>query len=64
MAIFNRMANKRGRPPKPPDERKETSMRIPMTEAEKAEIERAAQVDGGKPITWAREILLKAAKRR
>lgn len=63
MAIFNGM-NQRGRPPKSPEDRKGTSMRIPLTEAEKDEIERAAKSDSAKPITWARDVLLRAAKRR
>ena len=56
--------NKRGRPPKAPEDRKETSMRIPMTDAEKEAIEAAAKAGRDKPITWAREVLLRAAKRR
>ncbi len=39
-------------------------MRIPMTEAEKALIEERAAADGEKPVTWAREALLRAAKRK
>jgi hypothetical protein len=55
--------NKRGRPPKAPEDRKETSMRIPITEAEKEAIEQAAKAREVKPITWARDVLLRAAKR-
>lgn len=51
------------RPPKNPEDRKDTSIRIPMTEAEKAAIHEAAESKGEKPITWAREVLLRAAKR-
>jgi hypothetical protein len=39
-------------------------MKIPLTEDEKAEIDRAARSGGDKPVTWARDTLLKAAKRR
>lgn len=61
MGIFNGM---RGRPPKPDDERKTANMKIPLAEGEKEAIERAAESDGAKPVTWAREVLLRAAKRR
>lgn len=54
----------RGRPPKPPDELKSASMKIPMAEDEKALIERAAKAVDAKPVTWARDVLLSAAKRR
>ena len=52
-----------GRPPKKPRDRKTASMKLPMTDAEKAQIEQAAQSKGAKPVTWARDTLLKAAKR-
>ncbi len=61
MGIFNAM---RGRPPKEPEERKTASMKIPLADDEKGLIEKAAQADGAKPVTWARDTLLKAAKRR
>jgi hypothetical protein len=54
----------RGRPPKPPDERKTDNMKIPLTAEEKESIERAAQAGKEKPVTWAREALLRAARRR
>jgi len=54
----------RGRPPKQPDERKTASMKIPLSEDEKNLIRLAAETDGAKPVTWARDILLRAAKRR
>jgi hypothetical protein len=56
--------SERGRPPKAPEDKKSTSIRIPVTEAEKEAIERAARADDAKPITWAREVLMRAAKRR
>lgn len=52
------------RPPKKPEDRKTANMKLPMTEAEKLLIEQAAAVDGAKPVTWARDLLLKAARRR
>ena len=54
----------RGRPPKQVSERKTASMKIPLTEEEKGMIEHAANGDGAKPVTWAREVLLRAANRR
>ena len=54
----------RGRPPKKPGQRKTASMKIPLTDEEKGLIRSAAEADGAKPVTWARTILLKAAKRR
>jgi len=54
----------RGRPPKPPDERKTASMKLPLTAEEKERIERAARVDNEKPVTWSRGVLLRAAMRR
>jgi hypothetical protein len=39
-------------------------MLIPMTGAEKQQIQAAAESDDAKPVTWAREVLLRAAKRR
>jgi hypothetical protein len=61
MGIFNGM---RGRPPKPPEERKTANMKIPLADDEKELIEKAARASDAKPVTWAREILLRAAKRR
>jgi len=39
-------------------------MLLPMTASEKQAIQAAADSDGAKPVTWAREILMKAARRR
>lgn len=61
MRIFNRM---RGRPPKAPKDRRTVSMKIPLTAAEKQLIESAAGAGQAKPVTWAREILVRAARRR
>lgn len=51
----------RGRPPKPPEERKSAELRIRLTEDERSALDHAA---GENTSTWAREVLLKAAKRR
>jgi len=55
------METKRGRPPKDPDERKSAELRIRLTDDERSELDRVA---GGKTSTWAREILLREAKKR
>jgi hypothetical protein len=55
------MKKKMGAPVKPPEERKSVLMAIRFTEAEKAAIDSAAE---GKASTWAREVLLKAARRK
>jgi hypothetical protein len=51
----------RGRPELPEKERRETRFQIRLSATELALVERAAD---GKTSTWARETLLKAAKRR
>jgi len=53
-----------GRPPKAPEDRRIDNMKIPLTDAEKRLIRNAAKSDDAKPVTWARDILIKAAKRR
>jgi len=55
------MANDRGRPPKPPKEKRAILFPIRVNEAELEEIKRAG---GKKPSTWARDTLLRAAKRK
>ena len=52
--------SERGRPPKADDERKDAELRIRMTQDERELLDRAA---GDKTSTWAREVLLRAAKR-
>ena len=54
---------KMGRPPKAPKDRRTNGLRIPLTEAERGLVESAADGDGEKPITWAREAILRAAER-
>ena len=50
-----------GRPPLPPGESKDKLLKIRLTAAERQELDRAA---GGETSAWAREVLLRAAKRR
>jgi len=54
------MEIQRGRPPKADDERREIRFQIRLSQAELDLLDRAA---GGKTSTWAREVLLKAARR-
>ena len=53
-----------GRPPKKAADRKTDEIKIPLTSAEKELIQAAAQSDDAKPVTWAREVLLRTARRR
>jgi len=53
-------AVRRGAPKKPPRERKTVLLGVRMTEAERATIDAASS---GKASTWARGVLLRAAKR-
>jgi hypothetical protein len=53
--------SKMGRPPKPSTERKAAELRIRLTESQRAELDEAAGQDTS---TWARDVLLRAAKRR
>jgi hypothetical protein len=55
------MEETRGRPPKQEKDRRQIRFQVRLSQAELAELERAA---GGKTSTWAREVLLKAAKRK
>jgi hypothetical protein len=63
VATFSVMKPKqdRGRPPLPPEERKAAELRIRLTEAQRALLDEAAGQDTS---TWAREVLLRAARRR
>ena len=53
--------NERGRPPKADDERKDNVLRIRMTQEERELLDYAAD---GKTSTWARDVLVRAAKRK
>ncbi len=48
------------RPPKKPEDRRTLALNIPLTKDEKELIKAAAD----KHVTWAREVLLKAASRK
>jgi hypothetical protein len=63
VAIVNFMekTRERGRPPKPPEDRKTAELRIRLTPEQRATLDAAADVDTS---TWARDVLLRAAKRR
>ena len=51
-----------GRPPKPAEERRTAQLLLKTTPAERELIDAAA---GAEPVTvWAREVLLRAARRR
>lgn len=52
---------RRGAPEKPPEERRSVLLPIRLTQAERDAIDVAAD---GKASTWARDVLLRAAKRR
>jgi uncharacterized protein (DUF1778 family) len=52
-----------GRPPLPAKERKAHMFRIRMTQAERDEIDRAAEAQGETASEWARVLLLKSARR-
>jgi uncharacterized protein (DUF1778 family) len=49
-----------GRKPLPPEDRREKPLRIRLTDAEREEIDKAAN---GQSSTWAREVLLRAARK-
>jgi len=56
-----KVATRRGAPEKPPGDRKSVLLGVRMTTAEREEVNAAAE---GKASTWAREVLLRAARRR
>jgi uncharacterized protein (DUF1778 family) len=49
-----------GRPPLPEEDRRAKPLRIRLTDAEREEIDKAA---GASSSTWAREVLLRAARK-
>jgi DNA-binding CsgD family transcriptional regulator len=51
----------RGRPPKADEDRRTVTLRIRLTEAERELLDESA---GGKTSTWARDVLLKSAKKK
>jgi hypothetical protein len=52
------------RPKKDPEDRKDYHLRVPLTTAQHALIEEAVKLDDADKASWARAILLEAAKRR
>ena len=48
------------RPKKKPEDRRTEALNIPLTKAEKETLKAAAE----KHVTWARDVLLKAARRK
>lgn len=52
-----------GRPPKDPEDRRTNFVSVPVTDAERAVIDAAADAAGVKLAAWARGVLLKAAKK-
>ena len=51
------------RPPKKPELRMDKNLMIPVTEDQRAFVNKGASVAGKDMATWARPILLQAAKR-
>ena len=58
------MKPKRGAPQKPPEERKGDPVQIRLTAAERAACETAAAASDKKLSAWARETLVRAARRK
>ncbi len=56
------MEKKRGRPKKPKKERRTKPLRILMNDEERAAVEAAADGKGMEASTWARMVLLSAAR--
>jgi len=52
-----------GRPRKKPEDRKDYHLRVPLDEAQRALIDRAAELAHEDKAEWARTVLLDAAKR-
>lgn len=53
-----------GRPPKDPADRRDETIRVPLTAAEKEWVDAAADADGKKPTTWAHDVLVRAARKK
>jgi len=52
------------RPRKDPTERKDSILRIPLTEDQLRLIVEAAKLDGAETATWVRPLIVKAAEQR
>ena len=57
------MKTKRGAPKKPPEKRKGNAVQVRLTEAERAACDEAADLAGQKMSAWARDVMVRAAKR-
>jgi len=53
-----------GRPPKAAKDRRDVEIKITLTPAEKKAIFQAALASDTRPVTWCREMLLRAAAKR
>jgi uncharacterized protein (DUF1778 family) len=58
------MKAKRGAPIKPADERKGNALQIRLTDEERAACDEAAESTGQKLSAWARDTLVRAARRK
>jgi hypothetical protein len=58
------MNAKMGRPPKDPEDRRTKMVSVPLTEAEREEVDAAADAAGVKIAAWARDVLLRAARKK
>ena len=58
------MNAKMGRPPKDPEDRRDETIRVPLTKAERASLDAAAEAEGKKPTTWAHDVLVRAAREK
>lgn len=58
------MKRSRGRPPKEPEQAKSSQLQVRVTEAEKAEFFDASERAGIPLSEWARNVLLRAARRK
>jgi hypothetical protein len=54
---------KKGRPPKDPRLKMDTDLRIPLTAEQKETLQRATRDEPDGMAAWARDVLLKAAKK-
>lgn len=54
---------KRGRPPKADKDRRDSDLRVRMSDQERAAVKAAAASAGMEASTWARVVLIDAAKR-
>jgi hypothetical protein len=64
LSVYIHYMAERGRPRKPKTDRREKQLHILLTNAEQGTIEEAAKADELPASTWARRILLNAAKKR